>query len=40
MIAKRKGVNARWGVEEAWSKDTGRGTRTGSEAYGGGRVGN
>ena len=39
MIAKRKGVVARRGLKEAWSKRTGRWTRTGSEAYGAGRVG-
>jgi len=38
-VAKRKGVTARWGLKEAWSKDTGRCTRTGLEAYGVGRVG-
>jgi hypothetical protein len=34
MLAKRKGVTARWGLEEAWSKGTSRWTRTGYEAYG------
>jgi hypothetical protein len=28
----------RWGLKEAWSKDTGRWTRTGFEAYGVGRA--
>ena len=32
MIAKRKGVIARWGLKEAWSKDASQCTRTGSEA--------
>jgi hypothetical protein len=26
-VAKRKGVTVRWGLKEAWSKDTGRWTR-------------
>ena len=39
MIAKRKGVIARWGLKEAWSKDASRWTRTGYEAYGAGRAG-
>ena len=39
MIAKRKGVVARRGLKEAWSKRTSRCTRTGSEAYGAGRAG-
>ena len=38
MIAKRKGVVARRGLKEAWSKRTSRCTKTGSEAYGAGRV--
>ena len=29
----------RWGLKEAWSKDTGRWTRTGFEAYGVGTSG-
>ena len=40
MIAKCKGVVARRGLKEAWSKRTSRSTRTGCEAYGAGRVGN
>jgi len=40
VIAKRKGVIARWGLKEAWSKDASRWTRTGYEAYGIGRAGN
>jgi hypothetical protein len=40
VIAKRKGVIVRWGLKEAWSKCASRCTRTGSEAYGAGRVGN
>jgi len=40
VIAKRKGVIARWGLKEAWSKDASRWTRTGYEAYGAGRAGN
>jgi hypothetical protein len=40
VIAKRKGVVARRGLKEAWSKRTSRCTRTGYEAYGAGRVGN
>jgi hypothetical protein len=40
VIAKRKGVIARWGLKEAWSKDASRWTRTGYEAYGTGRAGN
>ena len=39
MIAKRKGVVARRGLKEAWSKDASRWTRTGYEAYGAGRAG-
>jgi hypothetical protein len=39
VIAKRKGVIERCGLKEAWSKRTSRCTRTGSEAYGAGRVG-
>jgi len=39
VIAKRKGVVARRGPKEAWSKDTSRWTRTGYEAYGAGRAG-
>ncbi len=39
MIAKRKGVVARRGLKEAWSKGVSRCTRTGSEAYGSGRAG-
>ncbi len=39
MIAKRKGVVARRGLKEAWSKRTSRCIRTGSEAYGAGRAG-
>ena len=34
MIAKRKGVVARRGLKEAWSKRTSRCTRTRFEAYG------
>jgi hypothetical protein len=40
VIATRRGRAARGGLKEAWTKDTGRCTRTGSEAYGVGRVGN
>jgi len=32
-IAKRKGVIARWGLKEAWSKAAARWTRTDNEAY-------
>jgi len=32
------GTTVRWGLKEAWSKDTGRWTRTGFEAYGVGRT--
>jgi Group II intron, maturase-specific domain len=32
VIAKRKGVTARWGPKEAWSKSASRWTRTGYEA--------
>jgi len=39
VIAKRKGVPATEGLKEAWSKRASRCTRTGSEAYGAGRVG-
>ena len=39
VVAKRKGVVARRGVKEAWSKGASRRTRTGYEAYGSGRVG-
>jgi hypothetical protein len=39
VIAKRKGVAARRGLKEAWSKRASRCTRTGSEAYGAGRAG-
>ena len=39
MIAKRKGVVARRGLKEAWSKRASRCTRTGFEAYGAGRAG-
>ena len=39
MIATRKGVVARRGLKEAWSKDASRWTRTGHEAYGAGRAG-
>jgi hypothetical protein len=39
VIAKRKGVVARRGLKEAWSKDASRWTRTGYEAYGAGRAG-
>jgi hypothetical protein len=39
VIAKRKGVVARRGLKEAWSKRTSRCTRTRFEAYGAGRVG-
>src|SRR6266849_858982 len=28
------GTTVRWGLKEAWSKDTGQRTRTGFEAYG------
>jgi hypothetical protein len=35
---KRKGVAARRGLKEAWSKDASRWTRTGFEAYGAGRA--
>jgi len=38
-VAKRKGVTVRWGLKEAWNKDTGRWTRIGLEAYGVGRAG-
>ena len=38
MIAKRKGVAARWGLKEAWSKRASRCTRTGFEAHGAGRA--
>jgi hypothetical protein len=40
VIAKRKGVPATEGLKEARSKRASRCTRTGSEAYGAGRVGN
>ena len=40
VIAKRKGVPATEGLKEARSKRTSRCTRTGSEAYGAGQVGN
>jgi hypothetical protein len=39
VIAKRKGVIARWGLKEAWSKYASRWTKTGYEAYGAGRAG-
>ncbi len=39
MIAKRKGVAARRGLKEAWSKGASRWTRTGFEADGAGRAG-
>jgi hypothetical protein len=39
-LAKRKGVIARWGLKEAWSKGVRRWTRTGYEASTCGRVGN
>ena len=39
MLVKRKGVVARRGPEEAWSKSTSRWTRTGYEAYGDRRAG-
>lgn len=39
-LAKRKGVIARWGLKEAWSKSVRRWTRTGYEASICGRVGN
>ena len=39
MIAKRKGVVARRGLKEAWSKDASRWTKTGHEACGAGRAG-
>ena len=39
VIVKRKGVVARRGLKEAWSKRASRCTRTGFEAYGAGRVG-
>ena len=39
MIAKRKGVVARRGLKEAWSKNASRWTRTGYEAYGAGLAG-
>ena len=39
VLAKRKGVVARRGLKEAWSKSASRWTRTGYEAYGAGRVG-
>jgi hypothetical protein len=35
---KRKGVVARRGLKEAWSKHASRWTRTGFEAYGAGRI--
>ena len=38
-IAKRKGVVARRGLKEAWSKGASRCTRTGLEAPDAGRVG-
>src|SRR5258707_13313403 len=38
VIAKRKGLTARGGLKEAWSKDASRWTRTGFEAYGAGRA--
>ena len=37
---KRKGVAARWGLKEAWSKGVCRWTRIGYEACTRGRVGN
>ncbi len=40
MLANRKGVVARRGLEEAWSKGTSRWTRTRYEAYGDGRASN
>lgn len=40
VIAKRKGVVARRGLKEAWSKGASRWTRTEYEAYGTGRAGN
>ena len=30
---KRKGVTARWGLEDAWNERAGRGTRTGYEVW-------
>ena len=39
VTAKRKGVVARRGLKEAWSKDATRWIKTGYEAYGAGRVG-
>jgi len=39
VIAKRKGVVARRGLKEAWSRDASRWTRTGYESYGAGRAG-
>jgi hypothetical protein len=38
VIAKLKGVIARWGLKVAWSKDGSRWTRTEYEAYGSGRA--
>jgi hypothetical protein len=38
VLAKRKGVVARRGLKEAWSKGTSRWTRTRYEAYGGRRA--
>ena len=40
MLAKGKGVVARRGLKEAWSKAATRWTRTGYEAVTLGRVGN
>jgi hypothetical protein len=38
--SEAQGHHREVGLKEAWSKDTGRWTRTGFEAYGVGRVGN
>jgi len=38
-LAKRKGVVARRGLKEAWSKAATRWTKTGYEAYPAGRAG-
>lgn len=38
MLAKRKGVTARWGLKEAWSKPVARRTETGYEAAQAGRA--
>jgi hypothetical protein len=38
-LAEHKGITARWGLKEAWSKTAARWTRTGYEAYPAGRAG-